>query len=790
MTNIHPPLVSILCLTSNSWPEIQKCIESIYEQTYENWELIILHDKRSMDETEQFMRNLSDRRVKIFYHEEDNTAIILNRGIQLCSGKYIARIEYKDRMLKNRLKIQVEFLENNCSFSACGGATKSTTNANSGENTWDYFSSPEIIRIQLLFSQPFSTSSIMYKSSLIKDYGYDQNFSHFNDYDLLTRLARNTDIYCLKDYIISSDSDYPLDFFASEETVKDWRKINQSLHDSLPDVFTLSENYSIFSENWEKMTEEDSEFILQDFICAMFRLYKTLSRQTYPEISLKTALIWYWKIANMMIAHRFFRGYFNQTKRYEFLFKLMFSVTNTQRTITTKDIPLVSVVMPTYKVTAEVYQSLKTLSQQTFQNFEVLIVNDGKPDFLNYVLDLISDSRFKLLQTETRLGLANSLNYGIQKSRAKYIARADADDWYLPERLERQVNFLEKHQDISFCSTGQYTLLDDGRCITEIFPEKHEQIKATLLFYCCISHTSCMWNRTAFIEKNLFYDSSYIIEDFELWNRAVHKVKFYCLPQPLVYYRYSNKASRTSQIDLMRIDLNYRLIFTNTLKKAGVDTYDSDIDLFAIWFRTISPDDPLLVAKVLRFKEILLELLHKNKVSHVYDQKALEKCAYKRWKEFTQHLPNKSAFHIKKLADKKTFYDNIYFQKSTLQIKRYSLLLLTPIMSYMKETLTKGINFVMGKLIWSIEYVLDHKLFPHIDWWIRKQSIDYLKNEIYKLLPPELSTKEKKVELKNAIRKILAKKICAMIEDEMSTSTRQSMENKIGDFIGKKATRR
>ena len=115
--------------------------------------------------------------------------------------------------------------------------------------------------------------------------------------------------------------------------------------------------------------------------------------------------------------------------------------------------PLVSIILPAYNCEKFIRKTIHSLINQTYSNFELLVINDGSTDATTSIIQSFKDTRIQLIQNEKNKGLIYTLNKGIELSKGKYIARIDADDICLPERLQKQVNWLEKNTQIAIVAT-------------------------------------------------------------------------------------------------------------------------------------------------------------------------------------------------------------------------------------------------------------------------------------------------------------------------------------------------
>src|SRR6516225_5378072 len=162
--------------------------------------------------------------------------------------------------------------------------------------------------------------------------------------------------------------------------------------------------------------------------------------------------------------------------------------------------PLVSVVLPVRNGAADLPKAIDTILAQTFTDFELIVVNDGSTDGTAAVLDAIRDPRVRLVHQEST-GLARALNRGISLARGRYIARQDHDDWALPNRIEKQVAFLDANLDYGLVGTRAEVWIGDsptGRFHDH--PSDDADLRFALLFNNYFVHSSVMMRKAALDE--------------------------------------------------------------------------------------------------------------------------------------------------------------------------------------------------------------------------------------------------------------------------------------------------
>ena len=204
--------------------------------------------------------------------------------------------------------------------------------------------------------------------------------------------------------------------------------------------------------------------------------------------------------------------------------------------------PLVSVVMATFNGEEYIQEAIKSVLNQTFKDFEFIIVDDGSTDNTAQIINGFQDDRIYYLKKDYNSGIADSLNLGISKAKGKYIARMDDDDVCIPNRLKQQVDILEKREDVILCATN--VKLDKGS-INKLKEEEHDDIKMQLLFNNAIVHPTVMILKETLREHK--YNSEKVpSEDYDLWSRLIWEGEFYKIKEALLFYRY-RELSETSQ---------------------------------------------------------------------------------------------------------------------------------------------------------------------------------------------------------------------------------------------------
>lgn len=210
--------------------------------------------------------------------------------------------------------------------------------------------------------------------------------------------------------------------------------------------------------------------------------------------------------------------------------------------------PLISVVIPAYNSAASIAEAIESVTAQTYENWEIVVVNDGSTDGTGAIvrgLGLPADRLRYIEQANAGEGLAR--NRGVELATGELIAFQDSDDWWEPTKLEEQVAILAAHQpDVIF--TNGYILGDATRaplCETSGYYAADEMF-ALLYQYCPIFAMSVVTTKAALAQAGHFRESGLLsraCEDYDLWLRMAHTgSSFYCMPEQLVGYRVLAKS--------------------------------------------------------------------------------------------------------------------------------------------------------------------------------------------------------------------------------------------------------
>lgn len=221
----------------------------------------------------------------------------------------------------------------------------------------------------------------------------------------------------------------------------------------------------------------------------------------------------------------------------------------------------ISVVMSAYNAEKYLREAMDSILSQTFADFQLIVIDDKSTDASGAILKEYAarDARVVVLENEENMGLTKSLNRGLSIARGEYIARMDADDISVPDRFQKQVDFLDSHPDYSFVSCiGRYIDEDGKEEQLRLFPETNEEIYAMMPKVDAVMHPGVMFRREDIAKIGNYCEDFRVVQDYDLWFRGMAAgYKFYNIQEPLVLFR-RNDSYNTRKSKAYRM-IDYRV---------------------------------------------------------------------------------------------------------------------------------------------------------------------------------------------------------------------------------------
>lgn len=214
--------------------------------------------------------------------------------------------------------------------------------------------------------------------------------------------------------------------------------------------------------------------------------------------------------------------------------------------------PLISVVMSVYNGEKYLSEAIDSILLQSYSNLELIIVSDGSTDNSVDIIRkyMVTDNRIVLIDRENK-GLPFSLNEGIARAKGKYIARMDADDISLPNRLEKQIRYLHENK-LDVCGSYCEAFGENIRHRIIAPPISHTDIKFRLMFSSAFAHPTVMFRKEVF--DKVAYNCSYkVAQDYKLWVDIVSKgFKLGNIPEVLMRYRTHSGQASTKKSEMQK----------------------------------------------------------------------------------------------------------------------------------------------------------------------------------------------------------------------------------------------
>jgi hypothetical protein len=230
--------------------------------------------------------------------------------------------------------------------------------------------------------------------------------------------------------------------------------------------------------------------------------------------------------------------------------------------------PRVSVVMAVFNGERYLRESIDSILQQSFTDFEFIIIDDGSTDNTAAILEACSDERVRVLRNPQNTGLAESLIRGIAAAVGEFVARQDADDISERDRLAMQVAFLDEHPEVALLGSAHTEIDAEGRVLAHVDANcNHVTILWAMLFYCPFAHTAVTFRRRPVLQNVGEYDPTYRYSmDYEYWTRISARFRVANLPEPLVRLRMHDASmtatygSHTREGQVLRVQAVGRLL--------------------------------------------------------------------------------------------------------------------------------------------------------------------------------------------------------------------------------------
>lgn len=290
--------------------------------------------------------------------------------------------------------------------------------------------------------------------------------------------------------------------------------------------------------------------------------------------------------------------------------------------------PMVSVILPVFNAAPYLRSAIDSILGQTYDNFELIIINDGSTDDSEPIISSYTDHRIIQITNPSNLGLVYSLNIGINSAKGEYIARMDADDISQPDRLSTQVAFLSTNPDYGMCGTF-YEVIDNlGNKVHKVnLPETDRDLRTYLNFGNCFCHSTVMF-RTDLTKRYRYEQERFLIEDYQLWYNISKECKIRILPVYTLLYRVhdDNISTRKREQMLIRLKEMNEVI----LRDLRIDFSESELNVHT-HFLAFNHQYFMRKENMAALKYWILRAFHLLKDDSRYNVRLMTRIFLRRW---------------------------------------------------------------------------------------------------------------------------------------------------------------
>lgn len=279
--------------------------------------------------------------------------------------------------------------------------------------------------------------------------------------------------------------------------------------------------------------------------------------------------------------------------------------------------------MSCFNSEATVGQAVDSVLAQSCADFRFVIYDDASSDGTAEILKAYRDPRIDLHLLPHNRGLSSNLHEGVAQATTPFIARIDADDIALPERLEEQLGFMKARPEIDVLGSDVYFFRDDGRDVLGRQPESHEEIAAALFFGFTMLHPTVMLRRSALLQGSWNYNPRFrYSQDFDLWARMIAYHRFANLPKPLMRLRHH--SGQISQAKRRRQQRFSSLIRARQILHVLPDAQRHEIQALT---KAARGDMLQGAGEVEQLEKVLLRVIKGNEKRGVYEAQSFGRAA-------------------------------------------------------------------------------------------------------------------------------------------------------------------
>lgn len=290
--------------------------------------------------------------------------------------------------------------------------------------------------------------------------------------------------------------------------------------------------------------------------------------------------------------------------------------------------PLVTVLMTVYNGGEYLKTSVRSILDQSYKDFEFLIINDCSTDNSVETIRLFNDDRIVIHNNECNLGQTKSLNVGLKLARGKYVARMDADDLAYPLWLKKIIDYFEKHQDFAVVSAWAVVIDSSGKMKKFLeTPISFQEVIFHIFFGNAINHVGAVLNKEIIIKNGGYNEEFKISQDYELWSSLIrNNHKLTSIPERLIAVRVHDSSLSFLEEKKKGLSEVVETIYKNIISLTDLEISREDVVKLRMFYRfpeQISLDEFKYSYKL--YTEIFFHLKNQFKIETSFLKKKIKK---------------------------------------------------------------------------------------------------------------------------------------------------------------------
>jgi len=560
------PQVSVIIPAYNGDRYIAQAVESVISQTYKNWEIIVVDDG-STDDTRQALQPYVEK-IRYVYQENQGVAAARNRGIQESRGELIAFLDQDDFFLSHKLAGQVALFDAQPSLGIVNSGwrmVKEQGETVSDINCWEYF--PTLNLKTWIVQMPVLPSAMMFSRKWLENVGgFNSEFDSVDDADLVLRLAL---LGCESAWlpqvtVCYRQHDKNVSIKKSLEQANLFIKLKQNFFNKpdLPQDIRDLENPAFY----EALTWMAWHLYYTGYPASAVEYYQKSFAYT-PYSAKKTVADWINRLGWCCKAYGFPRNM--QTLRNLPEWKNLMSSILPQKTVR------VSVIIPTYNCDCYILKAVESVIDQSYQDWEIIVVDDGSTDNTRQILEPYWDLIQYVYQENQ--GAAIARNRGCELAKGEFLAFLDSDDFFLPEKLEKQIAWFDADPTLDLVQTGWLIVdkKDEGIYGVKPWEEAPQLDLQSLVLYKSVRSSALMLRREWWERLGGFDPRFSLTEDLDFVLRlALKGCNLVWLKEILTCYRQHDSNLMSSGSKVMK---NMEIVMEQFFARLDLPQYIRDL---------------------------------------------------------------------------------------------------------------------------------------------------------------------------------------------------------------------